>query len=81
MLWDVILSLLCISDSRLRKLQDVVLVEGKERRLMGERHGLQVVDVVFQLAQVDPNQSECLAEVVQNRVCSSVYKHGIKTRR
>lgn len=48
---------------------------------MGEGHRLQVVDVVLQFIQVDPHQSEGLAEIVQNRVCSSIYRHTIKTCR
>lgn len=39
---------------------------------MVEGHRFQVVDVVLQFAQTHPQQSEGLADIIQDRICSSI---------
>ena len=65
---DVLLPLLGLAASGLRELEDVVLGDGEQRRLVGEAHGLQVVHVVLQLTKADPQQLEGLAHVLQGWV-------------
>lgn len=71
-IWNVILPFLCISGSRLGKLQDVVFADRKERRLLGEGHGFQVVDVVLQFTQTHPQESEGLADIIQDWIRPSI---------
>ena len=66
--WDVLLPLLSLTGSGLRELQHVVLGDGEQRRLVGEAHRLQVVHIVLQLTQADPQQPEGLAHVVKGWV-------------
>lgn len=73
-IWNVVLPFIGVSGCRRRKLQHIVFAYRKERRLMGKGHGLQIVDVVLQLAQVHPHESEGLAEVIQHRICSSIWR-------
>ena len=65
---DVLLPLLGLAASGLRELEDIVLGDGEQRRLVGEAHRLQVVHVVFQLTKADPQQPEGLAHVLQGWV-------------
>lgn len=71
-IWNVILSFLCISDSRLGKLHDIIFANGEEWRLMGEGHRLQVVDIVLQFTQTHSQQSEGLADIIQDWIRSPI---------
>lgn len=72
MIWNVILPFLCISGSRLGKLQDVVFADREKWSLLGEGHGLQVVDIVLQFTQAHPQEPEGLADIIQDWICSSI---------
>lgn len=71
-IWNVILPFLCVSGSRLGKLQHIVFANRKEWHLMGESHRLHVVDIVLQFTETDSHEPEGLVKIIKHWVCSSI---------